>query len=85
MDRNLHEMVPQINTREQMVDFLYALSKDLSEHGDEWENPTLERYLEAMASWISSMHGFYKNTGRKMPEVNWRVFADILYAATIYE
>jgi hypothetical protein len=40
----------------------------------------------AMAGWIHDMDGHYQNTGQNLSELPpWRVFADILMAARIYE
>lgn len=51
-----------------------------------WKNNDLTSYLEAIASWIEDMDGFYENMGKSLPEkINWSVFADILMAARIYE
>ncbi len=52
---------------------------------DEWENPSLERFLEAMAAWLSAFPQSYKNTGQTIPEPDWRFVADCLRAARIYE
>jgi hypothetical protein len=53
---------------------------------DEWENVTLDSFLEAMESWIRSMDNYYKNTGQPIPVApSWRTLADILWAARVYE
>ena len=48
-----------IQTREDLVAFVRALLADLVENADkaEWENPTLERYLEALAAWTEDLDG----------------------------
>ena len=81
----LHEQVVAIQTKEDLVEFIIALSKDLGENAAEWENPTLERYLDAMASWVSAMDGYFRNNGQKTPHPSWRLFGEILYAASLYE
>jgi hypothetical protein len=51
-----------------------------------WENPSLERFLDAVAAWTHDMDGYYQNLGQPMPgDVEWGVFAQILLAARIYE
>src|ERR1017187_1878661 len=52
-----------------------------------WENPELGKYLDAMASWLESAENYYRNIGQQMdPSVpSWRLFADILLAAKVYE
>jgi hypothetical protein len=82
----LSELVARIESKEELADFVGQLLKDLEENRIEWENPTLERFLFAMESWIRSMDSFYKNTDQEVPVTpNWRTFGDILYAAKIYE
>lgn len=82
----LHEQIASITSKEDLARFVGALRRDLKEHADEWENPTLETFLEAMESWIESTDGFYRNKGQEAPPIpNWKTFADILYAARIYE
>jgi hypothetical protein len=82
----LHEQISSVNSKEDLAEFIAALRSDLSTNKDTWENPTLERFLEAMESWIRAMDMYYNNTGQTLPETpGWKVFADILYAAKMYE
>ena len=52
-----------------------------------WENPDLGRYLDAMADWLESADNYYRNTGQTVDssKPSWRLFADILMAAKVYE
>ncbi|WP_233829565.1 DUF7660 family protein [Paraburkholderia sp. ZP32-5] len=82
----LSERVKGIASKEELADFVAALSQDLEQNRVQWENPTLERFLVAMESWIRSMDNFYRNTGQDIPVApSWRTLADILCAARIYE
>lgn len=82
----LNEMINGIKTKEDLLIFLSALRKDLISNNEEWENPSLESYLEAMESWIETMDSYYKNTNQLLPEQpSWKMFADILYASKYYE
>lgn len=75
-----------IRSKEDLADFVESLRDDLLRDPDSWENPTLERYLDAMAAWIRSMDSYYTNVGQQPPEIpDWSIFADILSAAKIYE
>jgi hypothetical protein len=48
-----------------------------------WENTTIERFLDTAVRWArDSVNG---NPFYKKPDNPWRRFADILYAAKIYE
>jgi hypothetical protein len=53
------------------------------ENKEQWENKTIEDYLEAMSSYVEDIDGYYKNIDLKM--VNWKDFSDILKGNSIYE
>jgi hypothetical protein len=90
----LHEKVERVNSRDTFLEFVSALRDDLlashakeartpsSPHGPAaggWENPSLDAYLEALHAWTEDM-------GDRIAEPpSWRTFADMLYAAKIYE
>lgn len=82
----LHEKVGAVTTKEDLATFVAALKNDLIANKDDWENPDLERFLDAMSAWIFSMDTAHKNLGKETPvQPTWRVFADILLAGKIYE
>lgn len=82
----LHDRIREIASKEELADFVEMLCHDLKANPDGWENPTLERFLMAMAEWIRGMDNYYKNTGQSIPCVpNWNTIADMLYAAKMYE
>ncbi|BCJ34522.1 hypothetical protein Athai_20250 [Actinocatenispora thailandica] len=75
-----------VSSREELATFVRALQDDFARRGEEWENPTLDRFLEALAAWIKDSPGWYKNFGQSMPESgDWKFFARALAAAVIYE
>ena len=46
----------------------------------------LNEYLESMMSWVEDMEGFYKNTGKKIPDsIDWSFIATLFYVGKIYE
>jgi hypothetical protein len=80
------EIINTISTREDLVNFLDVLKIDLDCHPEEWENISLEKFLESMAAWVRSLDNYAKNTGdMESLTPNWKTFAKILYAAKIYE
>lgn len=82
----LHDQIEGIDSKERLADFVAALLQDLESNRSEWENITLDSFLEAMENWIRSMDNYYKNTGQAIPITpSWRTLADILYASRIYE
>ncbi|MCC5945595.1 MAG: hypothetical protein JJT94_11725 [Bernardetiaceae bacterium] len=47
---------------------------------------SITSFLEGVESWVEDMEGYYENTNQDLPDdVNWKIFADILYAAKMYE
>ena len=82
----LHERVNNIKTKQDLGQFVGALRADLATNPERWENPTLDRFREAMEAWIADMEGYYKNRGQgRVDPPTWKTFGDILIAATMYE
>lgn len=83
---NIHDTAELVADRESFIAFTSKLSADWKGNLESWKNRDLGAYLEALASWVEDMDGYYQNQGLPMPEnINWRVFADILMAARVYE
>ena len=75
-----------IRSREDFVAFVKALSKDLRDNPVTWENANLERFLEALSAWVEDMDGYYINQDKPVPQQpDWKVAADMLMAAKMYE
>jgi hypothetical protein len=68
-----------IRSREDFVAFVRALSADLYDNPDTWENGSLERFLEAIAAWA-------EKRGKPMPQgLDWKALGDMLMAAKVYQ
>lgn len=76
-----------IQNKEDFVQFVLDLKNNLQENPDEWENLSLESYLEAIAYWIKSMEHYYKNLQLEPPlePINWDFFATVLLVGKYYE
>jgi len=77
-----------LNTSEECDRLIATVRRLLSEWRDgppPWENDTLPRYLEAFAAWLDDRDGYYANRGSVTPTNGWRVVADALQAAVVYE
>ena len=61
------------------------LRTHLAAHPDEWVNPTLESFLDAIASWLAAFPQSYINNGQPVPSPDWRFVADVLRVGRIYE
>jgi hypothetical protein len=83
----LVERAKGILTKEDFTAFLHLLVRNFREHPEEWENATLEPYLQGFCGFAEGIEGYYSNigVGADMKKPGWRVFADMLLAARIYE
>ncbi|MGW1930936.1 DUF7660 family protein [Streptomyces sp. NPDC001919] len=89
-ERYLHLMplIPDdvVRNRDELVSFVRELHQDYVRRGDEWENRTLDHFLEALAAWMDDSPGWYRNAGEELPERgDWTFLARALQAATVYE
>ena len=76
----------KVDTREGLVLFIESMLSDYRLNGATWENGDLESFLEGMAGCVQDMDGYYKHTGEDVTKLSrWRLFADILGSAMIYE
>jgi hypothetical protein len=83
---DLHQKLNEITCKDDFVFFIESLQDDLKNNPTEWENKTLEDYLDAIGAWTDDMDGYYSNVGIDMPaHIDWKVFATILVAAKMYE
>ncbi len=77
----------EVTTREEFANFIAAVRADLLKNEGEWTNPTLESFLEALASYVHDVPGYIKNTKSTVhPEApSWQLFATVFCGARIYE
>ena len=81
-----YNSINNIKTKEDFIHFIEAMIKDFEDNQEDWSNLTIKEFLEGMESWIDDMDGYYENRKLPTPEnINWKVFADILYASRMYE
>jgi hypothetical protein len=86
MAMTLDERHASVRSRDDFVEFVKALREDLVDNPECWENANLERFLEALGAWVKDMDGYYRNQGEPVPQLlDWKVVADMLMAAGIYE
>lgn len=82
----LKNEVQKINSRDDFIEFVNALRYDLSSRPEEWQNATLNDFLEALSAWVRDMDGYYINNNLPVPNLpSWRNFAEMLLAAKFYE
>lgn len=76
---NISEMAESVASKDQLAAFVHALANDLHSHPEEWENATLETYLEALGVWLEVKGEGPAQTPR------WKDIAHMLIAAKVYE
>jgi hypothetical protein len=75
-----------IHSKQQLATFVDTVLRDFVANGASWENQDLARFLDAFQAWLQDSDGYYANHQIPMSEQNpWRVVADALAAARIYE
>jgi len=67
-----------VSTREEFVRFVSGLREDLARNGSDWENATLDAYLDGLG-------GYVTDARVTTEEPVWRTMAKALYAASRYE
>ncbi len=75
----------EVTDRNSFIEFVGLLRNDLL--NNKWENNNLADYLEAISSYAEDIQGYYDNTKQDVNADNpsWKVFADILIGASMYE
>ena len=82
----MHKKINDICNKEDFLNFLTLLIKDLEKNKKSWTNSSLESYLEGIESWVEDMEGYYENMNIPLHKnIDWKVFANVLYAAKMYE
>lgn len=85
-ESNMNTQINEIKNKHDFLNFLSLYIKDYNNNKESWTNRNIETFLEAMESWVEDMEGYYENMNLPVPEnVSWKIFADILYAAKVYE
>jgi hypothetical protein len=77
----------EVTDRQSFIKFLELFYQDFLNNTTEWENSKLENFLQAMASYTGDIQGYFDNTNQNInaDTPSWKVFADILKGAKIYE
>lgn len=84
---NLVDYIKTINSKDDFIKFLEYLNIDFELGKNHWENDDLKSFLDGMLGFTQAIDGYYKNTGETIDTdiITWRMFAEILLAAKVYE
>ena len=78
--------INKIQCKEDFIRFIWNLVNDFKLHKEDWHNKNLLDYLEAIGYWTEDMEGFYINNNQQIPkDTDWKIFANILIGAIVYE
>jgi hypothetical protein len=73
-------------SREDVVNVVRAMATDLRNHKDDWQNASLDTYLDALASSIEEVDEIYPDRGEVVPDQpSWQLVAQLLVMASGYE
>jgi GTPase SAR1 family protein len=77
----------EVTDRQSFINFLELLRNDYLSNQSDWENLTIDRFLEARSVYTNHIQGCYDNTHQNInaDKPSWKVFADMLKSAKIYE
>ena len=86
-DNDLFSYARRLDSREDFTKFIELLVEDYKARHDEWSNNNLESFLDGLSGFVRDMDGYYKNIGESVDTevVSWRIVAEMLLAATVYE
>ena len=83
---NLKSKTEKVISRDDFVNFVIALSEDFRVNPKEWQNRTLDAFLESLSAWVQDMDGYYENNHMPIPTTpDWKNLAEMLLAAKYYE
>jgi hypothetical protein len=74
---NLVEKLEHVSDHETFLEFVRALIEDYKNNELEWENGSIDAFLEAAVSWSAD--------SRKVADLSWKTLAEFLYVGKIYE
>ena len=80
---DITDLAQSVESKEDFIIFLQQLQRSLINNPEEWENPELGKYLDAMEAFLSDSNEKSLNKIDFTP--SWSLFAKILIAASIYE
>ena len=75
---NFNEIEVKVKTKKDLINFINLLKQDYLDNQQEWENTSIDTFLDAMEAWASA-------TNLLLEEPKWSEFAKILYAGSRYE
>ena len=82
---DVYELISDVDSKEKLLEFLFHLQKDFKENQDEWENITLEDYLESMEAWVNDCEDPTKTEVKRCLKIYHGALLHRCYWLTHYE
>lgn len=79
-NKNIYEFYKTVENKQDFEEFLSLLKEDFEKNSQTWENDRLELFLDALYG-----YNFGTNSEEKDIKPTWKLFAEILLAAKVYE
>ena len=84
--KEITKIALKVKSKDDFIEFIRALAKDLKNNPKDWENVNLISFLNAIEYSTQDIEAYYSNTKQLLPNnINWKVFADILMIAKMHE
>ena len=81
-----YDIIENVSNKQQFLDFVNLLSADFLKNRDEWENKSIDEFLQGIEGWVDSMESFFENSGLETPQnIDWNFLSMMLYVGKIYE
>ncbi|HEY5722707.1 MAG TPA: hypothetical protein VIT45_10330 [Allosphingosinicella sp.] len=84
---DLFDRASAVASRADFLCFLEYLRADRADNKGEWENNDLGSFLAGLEGFCHDIDGYYLNAGEvvDVETITWRMAAQMLLAATVYE
>jgi len=84
---NIYEFSKKITTKKDFEQFLSYLIEDFKNNRSTWDNDKIETFLDGALRFTESIDNYYRNMNESVDTTtpSWKLIADILLAAKVYE
>jgi hypothetical protein len=72
----MYEEYKKIENQSDFITFLISMKQDLIDNKSTWENDSLENFIDGLIGYIKD---------KDQDVITWKVFAELLLAAKVYE
>ncbi len=79
----LHDKLKTIKSKEDFITFLKELENDCLSNSSEWENTTINEYLNSISGWLEDVLVDESKINWEQPQ--WSTIALLFYMGKIYE